>query len=219
MTKQESFKRRVRARMEKTGERYAAARQALLQQAEARRSRIWVSEPDLTDDAVRSATGRGWDEWCDLIESWPGHHDGHTAIARHLEDVVGVDPWWAQGITVGFERITGRRLPHQQQDGTFTASRSRTVTLDHQMLNLLLRDPKGRAALFPAHATELRSKPSSKAARIGIGPGVAVISVEPQGDSRAKVTIAHERLPEFADVDEWRFYWSEWLDAIGETLP
>jgi hypothetical protein len=30
MTKQESFKRRVRVRMEKTGERYAAARRAIL---------------------------------------------------------------------------------------------------------------------------------------------------------------------------------------------
>jgi hypothetical protein len=33
MTRQESFKRRIRARMEKTGEKYGAARRSLIEQA------------------------------------------------------------------------------------------------------------------------------------------------------------------------------------------
>ena len=74
----------------------------------------------MSDDAVREATGRGWDEWVALIEEWGGHGDGHGAIARWVEEQ-GVDGWWAQTVTVGFERITGIRLPHQMADGTFTA--------------------------------------------------------------------------------------------------
>ena len=110
MTQQESFKRRIRARMEKTGERYLAARRILIDQASKNRRRTWKAEPETSDDSVSSATGRGWDDWCDLIDEWPGHADGHTAIAAYLIAEHGVDPWWAQSVTVGYERITGLRL-------------------------------------------------------------------------------------------------------------
>ena len=81
MVSQESFKRRVRERMRSTGERYTAARQHLMTQHEPSGRRTWKSKPEVSDDAVRAATGRGWDDWCDFIEAWPGHTDGHTAIA------------------------------------------------------------------------------------------------------------------------------------------
>ncbi len=59
MTTHASFKRRIRARMEKTGERYGAARRTLLEPASAQRSRVWVSEPEHSDKAILAATGRG----------------------------------------------------------------------------------------------------------------------------------------------------------------
>src|SRR5690606_2012247 len=68
LTSQESFKRRIRARMRTTGERYGAARRAHLERADRQGGgRRWVAEPDLDDAAVREKTGRGWDEWVDLI--------------------------------------------------------------------------------------------------------------------------------------------------------
>jgi hypothetical protein len=96
--------------MAKTGERYAAARRVLVAQA-AGRSRTWLSESELGDDVVREATGRGRDEWCDLIDGWPGRADGHAAIAAYLRGDHGVDGWWAQAVTGGDERIAGLRLP------------------------------------------------------------------------------------------------------------
>ena len=61
MTRQESFKRRVRERMAKTGERYGAARRALVPAADDAR-RQWVSEPEMSEESIRRATGRGWDD-------------------------------------------------------------------------------------------------------------------------------------------------------------
>lgn len=116
MTRQETFKRRIRARMEKTGERYLAARRSLIDQADKDRRRTWVAEPELSDAAICTATGRGWEDWCDVIQGWPGHGEGHTAIAAHLVQELGVDSWWAQSVTVGYERIVGQRLPHQQPE-------------------------------------------------------------------------------------------------------
>ena len=217
MTKQESFKRRVRARMEKTGEKYGAARRTLIQRSQSDGHRSWASEPELGDDAVREATGRGWDEWCDLIDDGPGQRGGHKAIVAFLQEEHGVSAWWAQGVTVGYERITGLRLPHQNPDGTFTAGKSRTVDVAADTIRAALLDEEDRRDLFPGQATELRSQPSSKVVRIGIGGGVAQIALNPTKDGRTKVSIQHEKLPEPEDVDRWKSYWTDWLDAVARV--
>ncbi|MGI9598310.1 MAG: hypothetical protein ACR2QK_19255 [Acidimicrobiales bacterium] len=219
MTKQESFKRRVRARMEKTGERYVTARRALIDRAESGTGgdRRWVADPEMGEDAVKAATGKGWDDWCDLIEKSPELGDDHAAIAIHLTEVHGLGPWWAQTVTVGYERITGLRLPYQRPDGTFTAGKSGTVVADGESLRELLLSEAGRGDLFPGFLTELRSKPTSKAIRVAIGPGVAEISLEARDDSRIRVAVAHDGLPSFDDVEPWKSYWADWLVAIDES--
>jgi len=216
MTRQETFKRRIRERMEKTGERYGAARRVLIEQVADRKGRAWVSEPETSDDTLRAATGRGWDEWCDIVDAWPGRDRGHTAIATYVHDEHGVEGWWAQTVTVGYERITGLRLPYQQPDGTFTAGKSRTVTTDAASLREMLLDEADRGDLFPGLETELRSRPASKVIRIAIGPGTAQIAIDAQANGKAKVSIAHERLPSVEDLDEWRNYWTEWLAAVDQ---
>ena len=75
MTTHKTLKHRVRARMEKTGERYTAARRnvtAAAAPAAARRAPATApakpapgAPPPVSDEAVRKATGRGWDEWLD----------------------------------------------------------------------------------------------------------------------------------------------------------
>lgn len=216
MTKQESFKRRVRTRMEKTGERYVAARRVLIEQASSVSGRVWVAPPELSNEAVLASTGRGWDEWCDLIDAWPGRSDGHAAVARYLQHEFEVDGWWAQAVTVGWERITGVRLPHQMPDGTFTANKSRTMRVDADLLRKMLLHDEDRADLLPGLASNLRSRPGSKVIRLEVGPGVAQIGIDALPDDRAKVTIQHTQLPEYGDVENWKSYWDEWLDAVDE---
>ena len=202
--------------MEKTGERYGAARRNLIERT-ADGGRQWVAEPDMADETLRDATGRGWDEWCDIIDAWPGKDDGHTAIATYVHDELGVAGWWAQTVTVGYERISGLRLLYQQPDGTFSANKSRTVTADADLIRQMLLEDGDRADLFPGLETELRSRPTSKTLRIGIGPGTAQIALEPQDDDRVKVSIAHDKLPSAAAVEEWKDYWSDWLQAIDDS--
>ncbi|MGH9890772.1 MAG: hypothetical protein ACREA0_02055, partial [bacterium] len=140
MTKQESFKERIRSRMEKTGERYNAARRMLIEQADGRKSsgRKWIAEPEMSEETIRANTGRGWDEWTDLLDSWSATTKGHTAIATHVRESYGVDGWWAQSVTVGYERIKGLRLRYQGPDGTFTANKSKTVKVDPKALRRML---------------------------------------------------------------------------------
>ena len=217
MTKQETFKRRVRARMAKTGERYGAARRVLIDQAGNARGRTWAAEPETSDESVRAATNRGWDEWSDILDAWPGKRQGHSAIAGYLRDEHGLEGWWAQSVTVGYERISGLRLPYQQPDGTFTAGKSRTVTVDAAALRAMLLDDGDRIYLFPGFETELRSRPTSKVIRVAIGPGTAQVAIDPQAGGKTKVSVVHGRLPSPAEVESWKDYWSEWLEAIDQT--
>jgi len=216
--------------MATTGERYTAARRALLTKStgagdggpSAPPTRIWVSEPEMSDETLVARTGRGHDEWADIIEAWAsetgGDHSDHTAVAAYLhESFDELDGWWAQAVTVGYERITGLRLPYQRADGSFACSKSRTVAVDAEVLRKMLLSDEHRADLFPGQSTELRSKPTTKALRIAIGPedAVAVFGIDDVGGGRSKISVQHERLPSCDSVEQWKFYWSDWFDAIA----
>jgi hypothetical protein len=217
MTRNESFKKRVRARMAKTGEKYGAARRVLVEQAARRSPGGWVSEPPQSDAVIKEHTGRGLDAWRELIESWPGHSDGHGAVAAWLQSQHGVDGWWAQSVTVGWERISGRRLPHQMADGTFTANVSATMQVDPAALRELLLDDGGRADLFRGLDPTLRSRPTSKSIGIGLVDGVAQFSIVPKANDRATVYVAHEKLTSPEAVAHWKSFWSEWLRSLDDA--
>ncbi|MGL5856895.1 MAG: hypothetical protein ACRC35_00535 [Angustibacter sp.] len=59
--------------MAKTGERYAAARRVLVERS--RSTKVWAAESEMSDEAITSRTGRGWNDWCDLIDAWPDDAD------------------------------------------------------------------------------------------------------------------------------------------------
>ena len=81
----------------------------------------------------------------------------------------------------------------------------------------MLLHPDDHADLFPGETTELRSRPTAKAIRIRIGGGVALFAIEPKDTGRCRVTVAHEKLPTSDDVERWRFFWREWLEALDES--
>ncbi len=78
-------------------------------------------------------------------------------------------------------------------------------------------DGRSRAALFPGLEPELRSRPTSKNVRIGLGGGSAELSLAPRDAGRVTVTIQHERLGSPEDVAAWKAYWGAWLEALDEA--
>ncbi len=172
------------------------------------------SEPEVDDKSVKLGTGRDWNQWCELIDAWPGHTDGHAAIAKHVQDSYEIGAWWAQTVTVGYERITGLRLPYQQSDGTFSISRSRKLAISSGVLRERLLDDSARDELFPGQVTHLRSSRSAKTIRIEIGPGVAGIGLQAIDDETTRVSVEHKRLPDAEDAPKWQEYWSTWLDRL-----
>lgn len=70
----------------------------------------------ISEDEVQRKTGRGSRDWYALLDAWNAQQKGHTAIARYLREEHGVDPWWAQSITVRYEYERGLRPPPVRTD-------------------------------------------------------------------------------------------------------
>jgi uncharacterized protein YndB with AHSA1/START domain len=84
-------------------------------------------EPAVSEEALIAKTGRGWAEWFAILDGWGAPEKGHKQTARYLAETWEVSAWWAQTITVRFERERGLRLFGQRSEGTFTVSVQRTL--------------------------------------------------------------------------------------------
>ncbi len=160
MTRQRSFKRLVRARMEKTGESYSAARATLLVAEESTPTESPVLS--MSDEAIRRRTGRGWEEWFDLLDEWGAADRTHTEIARWIAKEQATDGWDAQAVTVGYERASGRRAVGEHADGfRISVSKTAEVPVDRlfdTFVDEVLRErwlPKGGLRVRTATKTEV----------------------------------------------------------------
>lgn len=218
MTEDKSFKRRVRARMSKTGESYTAARGHVADKRDRERvarTRLAAPADRPSDDAVRDATGRSWDEWFELLDRWGARDRKHGDIARHLVDEHGVGGWWAQSVTVAYERARGMRLKHQQADG-FSVSASKTVAVPVDALFDAFVDDDARAQWLTDGDMTLRTAQPARSARFDWGDGSTRVNVGfvEKGPSKSTVAVAHERLAGADDAEAAKAAWRRRLAQL-----
>jgi hypothetical protein len=217
MTRQRSFKRLVRARMEKTGERYAAARAALLAAEESKSTEA----PTLTvsDEVIRRRTGRGWEEWFDLLDDSGAIAKPHREIARWLQSEHGIDGWSAQSVTVSYERARGRRAVGEQADG-FAITAQKTVGVPVDRLYDAFVDESLRERWLPDGRLRERTATKPRSARFDWGDGETrvVVGFTAKGDAKSVVAIEHARLPDAVEAERMKAFWRERVAALKEVL-
>ena len=211
MTTQQSFKRRVRARMEKTGESYTAARAQLLPEPEPE----W--EARISAEKVRERTGRTWNEWFALLDEWGAAEREHPEIAAWLNAEHGVPGWWAQGITVEYEKARGLRPQGGDRDGTLNVSASKTVAVPVDRLYEAFTEIEAWA---PGAPLRERTALPHRTARYDWGEGSTrvIVGFTAKGEGKSTVAISHERLPDGDSADAMRGYWRERLAVLKELL-
>ena len=64
-------------------------------------------------------TGRGWEEWFDLLDEWGAAERTHRENARWLAEQQGLDPlaWNVQAVVGSYERVRGLREAGEHADG------------------------------------------------------------------------------------------------------
>ena len=224
MPKQKDLKRLIRARMEKTGESYATARRQLLAKRERPPRPGVVSAAEyaglagLSDEAVRAKTGRGWKEWVVALDAVEAHRLTHREIAAYLAGL-GVPSWWAQTVTVAYERIRGLREVGQRRDGAYEAGKSKTVAVPLADLYRAFADDGLRERWLPGVEWRVRTAVPERSIRLDWPDGtrVAVYFVA-KGTAKSTVAVQHERLAGREAVAERKAWWGARLEALAGLL-
>jgi hypothetical protein len=250
MATQRAFKRRVRARMAKTGESYTSARSQLIRKAadsgavsapggapepdvpEAIEGLSTVAEPPAdgaglvepallptSEASLLRSTGRSWAAWFALLDAWGGTERNHTETAAWLVAEHGVAGWWAQSITIGYERVRGLRGIHQMTSG-YSVGANRTVTVDADRLLDAFGEVGRRSGWLPAAPVVTRRTAAALILRFDWTdpPSRVQVSVAPRGPDKATVSVQHERLPDAAAGERLKGFWRSELGALKAWL-
>lgn len=217
MTTQRTFKRLVRARMQKTGQSYTAARAALLA----------AHEPKPTDGAalavsetvIRERTGRGWEEWFDLLDGWGAPQRPAKEIRRWLADEHGVESWGAQAVAIGFERARGLRAIGQHPDGfAITATKTVGVTVDR--LYDAFVDAALRERWLPGADLRQRTATKPRSARFDWADGATrvVVTFADKGGAKSSLALAHRRIADAEEAERLKRFWRDRVATLKEVL-
>lgn len=219
------FKRRVRARMAKTGESYTTARRHLLARP---RRRVAAGEAPpaeyaalagTSDEAVKRSTGSDWASWVAVLDAlgavgWP-----HPRIAAHLRSEHGLSAWWSQTVTVAYERIRGLRDIGQRPGGEYRISKSKTVPVPLSTLYRAVREARRRAEWAAGLELAIRKATPEKAIRAVTAAGQPVrIQFLARGETKSTVTFEHGGLASKEEAQRVRSEWAERVAALARAV-
>lgn len=216
MTTNKAQKRATRARMAKTGERYTAARRHIVKPREALRAED-LPQPDAT---LRENTGKGYLEWFRLLDAEGAKERTHGQIVSHLMSEYAVPGWWAQTITVGYERARGLRAKHQTLAGSFQVSVSKTFPVGVGKLYRAFVQAPQRNRWLERGMLKVRTTRKDRDVRFDYREGGSrvVAYFDPKEKKKTTITIQHEKLPDAGSVEQMRAMWKQNLKQLAEMI-
>lgn len=228
MTRQKDLKRLTRARMAKTGESYTAARARLLAKRPAPPEQP-APEPapapglaalaGMSDAAIRAKTGCDWKRWVEALDYAGAADWSHRAIAQHVQEKYGVTDWWAQTVTVGYERIKGLRAIGQRRGGAYEANKSRTFAVPVGELFAAWADARRRKRWLAQAGLKVRQATPHRSLRITWTDDTSVeLWFVAKGDAKSMVQVQHRKLGGKEDAERRKAFWTERLTALAEHL-
>ena len=178
-----------------------------------------VAEPGVSDAAVQRATGRDWDEWFALLDAWNGTAHNHAEIARHVYETYGIDGWWAQNVTVGYERARGMRALHERPDG-FSGNASKTFPVPVERLFAAFVEQDERERWLEGVELRPRTSQPPRSARFDVLPGETRLAVTfvARGPQKSSAQLQVERLAGSEEVARWKALWKEQLARLAAVL-
>ena len=230
MPRQKDFKRLVRTRMKKTGEAYTTARARILDKKQPAtkaaapagakpRTTDYAKLAGMSDAAVKAKTGCTWERWVYALDRRGADKMAHREIVDIVHEKYKVDDWWAQTVTVGYERIKGLREKGQRRGGRYEASKSRTFNVSVGELFAAFADLQALRRWLP-EAANVRTASKNRSARLGLQDGsIAAFWFTEKGDGKSAVSVQQAKLPDKAAAARAKQYWGTRLSALSDFLP
>ncbi len=182
-----------------------------------------MGTPSVSEESVQKATGRSWVAWFAFLNNIEAEKLPHKEIAATLYEQAGVSGWWAQSITVAYERMIGRREVGQSCVGGFRTSAGKTFsgTMDKVLIDWQ-EFVKGidRFNEVPFNNLPQTSETEKwRYWRVGLRDG-SLLSVNINQKSTDKVLLAvnHEKLADAQSVKDWKEYWKSFLKQFDDQF-
>jgi hypothetical protein len=243
MTRARALKQVIRARAAKTGERYTTARRHILRELNqpappappalpALTARPASTKGGMSDATALKKTGHALDHWFRVLDRFDAVTKGHTAAATHLYEAHQVDGWYAQGITVAYERARGVRAMNQRCDGAFEVSVSKVIAATPKQLIKLMSDAAQRkrwsgsadAGLVKVLAAGIKDpkskgfviRPDGQARFRYKWDGMIVqFNMYPKGPGKTSFVVSQQKLAGADAVEEYRAKWKAALASMA----
>ncbi|HET6512825.1 MAG TPA: hypothetical protein VFH43_11575 [Candidatus Kapabacteria bacterium] len=168
----------------------------------------------ISTEAVKAKTGRDWEEWLAVLDKEKAEKLDHKDIAELLVKKHEVTPWWAQMLTVGYERARGLREVHETKQG-FVASVSKTINVSRDLAWKMLMDPD---KWFTLETSDVRgSEPKSVRFKVADGSRVELMLLN-KGPRKCSVTAQQSRLTGQEQVAAQKIFWNNALDRLKQLL-
>jgi uncharacterized protein YndB with AHSA1/START domain len=216
MPTNKDFKKLIRARMEKTGEGYTAARAQLLRTSQPAKP-DYAKLAGMSDAAIKKATGCTWEKWVRALDHAGASSWSHRAIADYVHEAYKVRSWWTQTVTVGYERIKGLRAIGQQRDGGFEATKSRTIAAPAKAVSRAFTDSRVRRKWLPGVDVTVR-KATNKSVRITWDDDSSVEVWLTEKGGKTSTAVTQRKLAGREDAERRKAYWNGRLTALKTLL-
>lgn len=179
-------------------------------------------------DKFARATGRSGPEWVSALDSAGARGRTHKEIAVIALELMppetsGNAEWWAQSVTVEYERAIGARDVGQQCDGDFAVSASKTVHcgIDEArerwqaaIAEHLAENDDAVDGVAFSEEPRLSDTDKWRYWRVDLADGTKVtVTIGASGSSSEKSSVAvqHEKLGQASDRDRWKPVWKSVL--------
>lgn len=201
-----------------------------------------MTQPDISNESIKAKTGRGWAEWIKVIDGLGGADMTHKEIVQKLyEKSLGTNGWWRQSITVGYEKIKGRRVLGQTADQGFEVGVHKTLPVERDELWEFLLSRQGlKLWLGTLEELILERKQPYKTAEDTEGevrtfkesefirmtwqprgrrtPTTLQIRMNSTGENKTRFSFHHEKLEDPKDREAMRDHWRDVTEKIAKAL-
>jgi hypothetical protein len=196
---QKDLKKIVRARMEKTGEAYTAARVHVVNRKKEEPKQNYAPTAGMSDAAVKKATGRDWNEWVSTLDAIQAKDKTHRQIVDYVE------------------RVRGLRDMGQRRGGTYEANKSRTFAVPVETLFEAISNARTRKRWLDA-SMKVRTSNENKTIRASFDDGTLVQFYFTDKGNKSAVNVQHQKLADKEAATRMKEWWTEKLDALAKLL-
>lgn len=172
-----------------------------------------------SDEIIKRQTGRTWQSWVRLLDRHGAETMTHGDIARWVHDNYGVSGWWSQTVTVGYERIKGRRERGQRLNGAYEMSKSKTFSVPVATLFDACAAEASRRRWLRGVSATIRTATPPKALRLQWPDGTIVAMwFTSKSATKSVLALAHTKLTSRAALEKAKDEWSARLEALERLV-